>query len=348
MCQVFDSELRRLIADIPGIEIIPNLARKQITDNLLLDLLAWQFHCDFYSTDFSIEQKQEIILKSLDWHTRKGTPSVIEEIVTAVFSKAEVKEWFDYGGLPYRFIVGINEDMPDQETKESLVRAINSVKNARSFLEKIITILYHEDEIHAIDFVQIKTVRQDVDVYPVGLRLNGRINLDHGRLLHLDGADALDGSWLLDRATPSPGTVRDTAHIPSNLDGTWPLGDQRKLSGNHALYAPEAIDVPATLNSGQRDELSAHLKLERLEDRFEISPRLDGYLLLTGLWNLGKDLPPMVDNPMAIKITRHLRLNGKFNLWARPLDGSMILDGSGALSSREALSGNKTTFEEVL
>jgi phage tail P2-like protein len=103
MCEAFDRELRRIVADIPGIAIIPNLALKNITDNLLLDLLAWQFHCDFYSPELSIETKQELIIKSLDWHTRKGTPSVMEEIVSTVFSKAKIQEWFEYGGLPYMF-----------------------------------------------------------------------------------------------------------------------------------------------------------------------------------------------------------------------------------------------------
>ncbi|MDR1219569.1 MAG: phage tail protein, partial [Treponema sp.] len=160
MCRAFDGELRRLVANIPGVEIIPNLARKRIADNFLLDLLAWQFHCDFYSADFPIERKREIILKSLDWHTRKGTPSVSEEIASVVFLRAEVKEWFDYGGLPYRFVIRTDEEAPDPETRGGLVRAINSVKNTRSFLEKIVFIIYHEDELHATDTVQIKLARR--------------------------------------------------------------------------------------------------------------------------------------------------------------------------------------------
>jgi len=147
LCEAFDSELRRLIADIPGIEIIPNLVRKQITDNLLLDLLAWQFHCDFYSTDFSIEKKQEIILKSLDWHTRKGTPSVVEEVVSTIFSKAIVQEWFEYGGLPYRFNIATEEEMPDSEARNNLIRAINSVKNTRSFFERFLQLVYLVDNV---------------------------------------------------------------------------------------------------------------------------------------------------------------------------------------------------------
>jgi phage tail P2-like protein len=319
---------------------------KQITDNLLLDLLAWQFHCDFYSTDFSIEQKQEIILKSLDWHTRKGTPSVIEEVVSTVFSRAEVKEWFDYGGLPYRFIVGINEETPDQETRGSLIRAINSVKNTRSFLEKIITILYHEDELHAVDTVQIKPVRRDVDVYPGGLRYDGRWKYDHGEFLRLDGSRKYDGSWPYDLLTGKKGTITDVRHIPSYYDGTWVFGGDRTYSGDALLNEPEEQSNPVTFNSRQHDEMSTHLKLARLEDTCEIVPRYDGRLMYQG-WKYGSGNPSMVDPSMEIKTTRFFLFNGRWSYWGRSFDGSWKFDGSLVYSSGITYSG-KQVFTEVV
>jgi len=181
MCSAFDTELRRIIKDIPGIAIIPNLVRKQITDHLLLDLLAWQFHCDFYSTDFSIEKKQEIILRSLDWHTRKGTPSVVEEIVSTVFSKAIVREWFEYGGLPYRFNIATEEVMPDSETRNNLIRAINSVKNTRSFFDRFLQLVHLIDKVimyerHEME-MSTKTLADDFSSSG-RLRRNGRFRRD--------------------------------------------------------------------------------------------------------------------------------------------------------------------------
>jgi phage tail P2-like protein len=123
------------------------LVVKEITDNLLLDLLAWQFHCDFYRPDMSIEIKQELILKSLDWHIRKGTPSVVEEIVSTVFSKAIVQEWFEYDGLPYRFRIATDEQIPDTEDLSKFLRAIKSVKNIRSFFDSITQLVYFLDEV---------------------------------------------------------------------------------------------------------------------------------------------------------------------------------------------------------
>jgi phage tail P2-like protein len=181
MCQAFDSELRRLVAAIPGIEIIPNIARKRITDDLLLDLLAWQFHCDFYSADFSTEQKQEILLKSLDWHTRKGTPSVIEEIVSTVFSKAIVQEWFEYDGLPYRFRIATEESMHDTETRRNLIRAINSVKNTRSLFETFSQLVFLIDKVVMNEQPQMEMrTKTLVDNFSSAgrLRRNGRFRRD--------------------------------------------------------------------------------------------------------------------------------------------------------------------------
>jgi phage tail P2-like protein len=149
MCEAFDEELRRVIAGIPGIAVIPNLVLKRITDNVLLDLLAWQFHCDFYDMNLPVEKKQEVIYKSLDWHTRKGTPSVVEEIVSTFFSRAEVHEWFDYGGLPYRFRITTEDPMPDIKTFNEFVRAIFSVKNTRSMLDSITSIARAEADVYA-------------------------------------------------------------------------------------------------------------------------------------------------------------------------------------------------------
>jgi phage tail P2-like protein len=347
MCEAFDKELQRVIADIPGIEILPDLARKQITDNLLLDLLAWQFHCDFYSTDFTVEQKQEIILKSLDWHTRKGTPSVIEEVVSTVFARAEVKEWFEYGGLPYRFIIGINEETPTQETRDNLIRAIGSVKNARSFLEKIITILYHEDEFHMSDSVQIKPVRRDIDVYPGGLRYDGRWKYDHGEFLKLDGSHKYDGTWPYDLFIGKKGTVTNVRHIPSYYDGTWVFGGDRIYSGDSLLNEPEDLPNPVTFNSQQRDEMSAHLRLAQLEDACEIAPRYDGTLVYQG-WRYGAENPSMIDSLMEIKITRNFLFNGRWAYWGRSFDGSWKFDGSLTYSSGITYSGKQVSMEVVV
>jgi hypothetical protein len=125
--------------------------------------------------------KRDLVLKSLDWHFRKGTPSVVEDIVSTVFSKAIVEEWFEYDGLPYRFRVATEESMPDTETRSNLIRAINSVKNTRSFFETFSQLVFLIDEVVMNERHQMEMrTKALVDNFSSAgrLRRNGRFRRD--------------------------------------------------------------------------------------------------------------------------------------------------------------------------
>jgi phage tail P2-like protein len=179
--EAFDEVLRDIIKKIPNISVIPNLVLNKAVDAILIDLLAWQFHVDFYDPNMPVGVKRDLVLKSLDWHFRKGTPSVVEDIVSTVFSKAIVEEWFEYDGLPYRFRVATEESMPDTETRSNLIRAINSVKNTRSLFETFSQLVFFIDEVvmneqHQME-MRTKTL---VDNFSSAgrLRRNGRFRRD--------------------------------------------------------------------------------------------------------------------------------------------------------------------------
>jgi len=260
MCEAFDEELRRIIADIPGIAIIPNLVLKKIVDNLLLDLLAWQFHCDFYSPDLPIEKKQELILKSLDWHTRKGTPSVVEEIVSTVFSRAEVQEWFNYEGLPYRFRISTEEELPDGAARESLYRAIDSVKNKRSWLEKITTLIHFEDEFTVTDDLQMA-------VHHNGLEDNFK------KRFKFNGAVKFDGV-----------TLNNHIHVKSKVNGESKFDGHIDFSGTKKIDIPDCcrITPPFKFSSWIADTLSLSIGDMGFEDTQKARLRFDGSVRFSG------------------------------------------------------------------
>jgi phage tail P2-like protein len=138
--------------------MIPNLALSRIVNETLIDLLAWQFHVDFYEPGLPVKIKRELVLKSLDWHYRKGTPSVVEEIVSTVFSRAKIEEWYEYGGRPYRFRIATEEQKPDSDAVRKLIRAVNSVKNTRSFLDNFTHLLDFIEEIITKDVMKINVL----------------------------------------------------------------------------------------------------------------------------------------------------------------------------------------------
>lgn len=108
----------------------------------LLDLLAWQFHVDGYEAALSYEAKRRLVDTSILLHRRKGTPwAVINALKSAFETWADVSEWFDYGGKPYFFRVGIDVTNIgwNESTFKSAYRLIYEYKNVRSWLESFVT-----------------------------------------------------------------------------------------------------------------------------------------------------------------------------------------------------------------
>jgi hypothetical protein len=207
-------------------------------------------------------------------------------------------------------------------------------------------LFYFLDTAKVSESHKIKPVRRDIDVYPGGLRYDGRWKYDHGDFLRLDGSRTYDGSWVYDLVVGKKGTVTDVRHIPSCYDGTWVFGGDRTYSGETLLNEPEELPNPVTFNSRHHDEMSAHLKLARLEDTCEIIPRYDGRLMYQG-WKYGAGNPSILDPSMEIKITRHFLFNGRWTYWGRSFDGSWKYDGSLVYSSGITYSGKQITTEVV-
>jgi phage tail P2-like protein len=107
----------------------------------VIDLLAWQFHVDFYDPlNMTISEKRALVLSSIDWHRRIGTPAVVQEMVSTLFTGGTVYEWWEYGGEPYHFRVEVTDTVQDGSLYDNLVSLINAVKNTRSRLDGVIMI----------------------------------------------------------------------------------------------------------------------------------------------------------------------------------------------------------------
>lgn len=135
----------------------------------IIDLLAWQWHVDYYDYDLPITTKRKLVKESLDWHRIKGTPAAVEKVVTAAFKSAQVQEWYEYGGQPFRFKVNmIKEGMPSLEKLDSLKRSIDTAKNVRSWLEDI---SFRRDISSNIFYGGFKNSMKKISIYPPKIKL---------------------------------------------------------------------------------------------------------------------------------------------------------------------------------
>jgi len=89
---------------------------------------------------WSEEIKRNVVRSSVQVHRRKGTVFAVKEAVRAVYSDSEIQEWFQYGGNPYHFKIGVfagsGEGFSYQLTDEIKAVAF-SAKNVRSKLEAV-------------------------------------------------------------------------------------------------------------------------------------------------------------------------------------------------------------------
>lgn len=85
------------------------------------------------------QKKRELVRKAIARHRYKGTPAAVEEVCSAAFDTAEVVEWYEYGGEPYHFRVRmVQESIPDETAMAEMVKAVNSAKNTRSWLDSLV------------------------------------------------------------------------------------------------------------------------------------------------------------------------------------------------------------------
>lgn len=105
----------------------------------IVDFLAVQLHVDFYDYALPLAKRRSLVKNSIRWHTKKGTKSVVEEVIRAIFNSGIVEEWFEYGGRPYYFRCNLlNPDTPlTEEQIQQCLRAIDTVKNVRSWLDRL-------------------------------------------------------------------------------------------------------------------------------------------------------------------------------------------------------------------
>ena len=135
--KALDPELK-LITNETQQEFI--LSRIDSLDSGVLDLLAWQFHTDFYDLTRDLDAKRGQVKDSILWHMKKGTAWAILKALDMIGVEAEFINWHEFGGEPYTFKIKANIPLDyhkytdKDKIIQNIIRAINESKAARSFL----------------------------------------------------------------------------------------------------------------------------------------------------------------------------------------------------------------------
>jgi phage tail P2-like protein len=164
LVDTFDTSFEELKKHIIKVLIYPRI--DEIEDERLLDLLAWQFHIEGYDQAQTIQEKRNLIKNAIELHRYKGTPYAIKKVFQAIGINADLQEWFDYDGAPYRFRVLVRSIIQDEDAYRNLIKLINEYKNVRSWLDAI---GFHREYRQALYYA---FAQKDGKHYQIGLHID--------------------------------------------------------------------------------------------------------------------------------------------------------------------------------
>jgi P2-related tail formation protein len=94
-CAAFDVQMFEIEDDTGQIIMIPDIMN--IDDSNLVDILAWQFHVDFYESSRPLDFRKQLVQMSIIWHKTKGTVALVENVLDTYWpGGATLSEWFEY------------------------------------------------------------------------------------------------------------------------------------------------------------------------------------------------------------------------------------------------------------
>ena len=169
--EAFDQQMYEIIDDTGQVIMIPNIM--SLTDPTLVDILAWQFHVDFYDPTRDLEFRKRLVQMSIIWHKTKGTVALVEEVINTYWpGSAYLEEWFEYKNpLPpnypntgwhdrYRFRVVINDAIVDPEIEQQVMTLIDRYKPVSRWPEPNLRPRASDTTIYVAAYAMIYITRQ--------------------------------------------------------------------------------------------------------------------------------------------------------------------------------------------
>ena len=275
MARSIDPELQGISAEIIKCILLPRI------DELpgeVVDVLAWQFHADFYRPNLPIAIKRQILKNSLKWQRTKGTPAVVEDLLITIFEdRVRLVEWFDYNASPYFFKV-VADNSPSFTEVANFFKLIATVKNSRSWLDKVHVIndglflipknkrIYFEHETGAVysgqwvfakstGLVCFKVIEAGA-VSLAGTYTFPYIGVSTGLTTELTAAlspYSVTGIWLYPRASIKCG-VSPEAQVIGQLASTQITADTKAIAGIY-VFPYAGVSIGASKMMGAKNTI---------------------------------------------------------------------------------------------
>jgi phage tail P2-like protein len=154
-CEALDRQFQEIYHATLECIILP--AIQSITNEDLIDHLAYQLHVDAYDATRPIEFKKELVMQSLPWHMTKGTVQCVQDVIDAYYSGgAAIHEWYQYrsplppnyptddpGGAGtwhdrYRFRIMVDQAVIPPSEEAAMLALVDKYKPVSRWIEALI------------------------------------------------------------------------------------------------------------------------------------------------------------------------------------------------------------------
>ncbi len=236
----------------PDLSPISRLMNPHTCPPHLLPWLAWAFSVEIWDSNWSLARKRQVIASSIEVHRRKGTVGAVKRALGSLEFKAEIAEWFEYGGDPHTFrVYATSTDVFDAGfgIDSALVRQVHQVIETVKPVRSHYTLLVGEG-FDAAAYIRSGSSQSRRE--PTGTTPTARPNTASNDLFLRTGARPIS----LDREAPFP-HVRGNARA---IDARIRTGARPYLKDGTLMDAQVRPDVPrlseTAMRSGVRLALS--------------------------------------------------------------------------------------------
>ena len=131
--EVCEKLLKKYVID--DIKKIVLSDRIEELEEMEVDMLADEYHVDFYDKELSVEEKRKLVKTSLEVHSKKGTRGAVQQILDMFFEEAIILEWFEDNSRSGTFKIQIYDINSDYTQIKRINKMINSTKRTSQHLD---------------------------------------------------------------------------------------------------------------------------------------------------------------------------------------------------------------------
>lgn len=144
-----------------------------------MDMLAVELRTPAYDEAYPIETKRSLVINSLLYFARMGTPSAVNNLIETIFGKGYITEWWEYGGNPHHFrVTGIDlrQVFKNYENFIKIMEAVkrkSSVMDALTAISKVTGTVYFGTAVRTAKAVTLEMADIQVDLFVMLADENG-------------------------------------------------------------------------------------------------------------------------------------------------------------------------------